>query len=388
VLILLWSITRRAIRRRVQEYQSTRPSRSSHHQQHHPRDQTVAMGSHRGSKSIDGHTNDEKSLRAVSSNRDELPQSTVPIAPEAELSVGNIFKGTAAHSLTTFEKKAALINAELDKFGMGRYQWCIWFLCGFGYFLDLAWSQGVGLFASAVFQEMGVADPDQSTLWACANAGLAIGAFSFGIIVDVIGRRWAFNLTCLITSIFGLILVSLSCESCSILYAETDMSISGCTQEQLRSILRNLLPRVAGTWWQHPHRCHNCSRISAPEPPLSCCSPLAVAADRCRRRFGSRLWNHGQTQVEMRTWAQRLQHWTDTMLHSLEQHWLAFHRNRSGLHDSVCLLPPLLCLYLPGVTQVPDQPRPRSRGHRGSAQNCKVQQSRPAHFDSGASPSS
>lgn len=35
----------------------------------------------------------------------------------------------------------------------------------------------------------------------------SIGAFSFGIITDIIGRKWAFNLTCLITSIFGMLLV-------------------------------------------------------------------------------------------------------------------------------------------------------------------------------------
>ena len=66
---------------------------------------------------------------------------------------------------TTFERKAALINAyvvsmpseimlidsrEIDKFDFGKYQLCIWMLCGFGYFLDLAWAQGVALMASAV----------------------------------------------------------------------------------------------------------------------------------------------------------------------------------------------------------------------------------------------
>lgn len=40
--------------------------------------------------------------------------------------------------------------SEIDKFGFGKYQWCIWMLCGFGFFLDLAWSQGVGLLATAV----------------------------------------------------------------------------------------------------------------------------------------------------------------------------------------------------------------------------------------------
>jgi hypothetical protein len=126
---------------------------------------------------------------------------------ETDLSFAAILKGTAASPMNTFEKKAALINAELDKFGLGRYQICIWFLCGFGYFLDLAWAQGVGLIASAVYQEMGVADADTGNIFAIANAGLAIGALGFGLAVDIIGRKWAFNLTCLITSVFGLLLV-------------------------------------------------------------------------------------------------------------------------------------------------------------------------------------
>lgn len=34
------------------------------------------------------------------------------------------------------------------------------------------------------------------------------GAFFWGFLVDIIGRKWAFNLTCLITSIFGLLLAA------------------------------------------------------------------------------------------------------------------------------------------------------------------------------------
>jgi hypothetical protein len=71
-----------------------------------------------------------------------------------DLSFAAILRGTAANPLTTFEKKAALINVEIDKFGMGKYQICVWFLCGFGYFLDLMWSQGVGLISTAIYQEV------------------------------------------------------------------------------------------------------------------------------------------------------------------------------------------------------------------------------------------
>ncbi|KAK4941662.1 hypothetical protein LTR10_018401 [Elasticomyces elasticus] len=141
--------------------------------------------------------------------KQEIPiYNDLELVSETDLSLGSILKGTAAAPLTNFEKKAALINAELDKFGVGRYGWCIWFLCGFGYFLDLAWAQGVGLVASAIYQEMNVPAGSYGNIWACANAGLAVGAFSWGLIVDIIGRRWAFNLTCLITSVFGLLLAA------------------------------------------------------------------------------------------------------------------------------------------------------------------------------------
>jgi hypothetical protein len=102
-----------------------------------------------------------------------------------DISFGTIIKGTTLQPLTTFEKKAALINAEIDKFGLGRYQLCIWFLCGFGYFLDLAWAQGVGLIATAIYQEMNVASKHYGDIFACSNAGLAIGALFWGIVVDM-----------------------------------------------------------------------------------------------------------------------------------------------------------------------------------------------------------
>jgi hypothetical protein len=45
-----------------------------------------------------------------------------PFEPDEE------FKG-----LIVYERKALLINRELDSHGMGRYQWWIWSLCSFGW---------------------------------------------------------------------------------------------------------------------------------------------------------------------------------------------------------------------------------------------------------------
>jgi hypothetical protein len=42
------------------------------------------------------------------------------------------------------------VFSEIDQMGMGRYQICVWFLTGFGYFLDLAWAQGIGLIGTSI----------------------------------------------------------------------------------------------------------------------------------------------------------------------------------------------------------------------------------------------
>ena len=57
--------------------------------------------------------------------------------------------------LSLYEKKALLVNRELDAHGMGKYQWYIWFLCGFGYMIDLLWAHAFGLVAAPLQQELG-----------------------------------------------------------------------------------------------------------------------------------------------------------------------------------------------------------------------------------------
>ncbi|KAI5359945.1 Putative major facilitator, sugar transporter, major facilitator superfamily [Septoria linicola] len=162
-------------------------------------------GSGRGS---DADSNEKHVMSDHANQHVHEALRTIENPSTTQVSIRDILKGSATSPLTAFEKKAALINAEIDNFGFGRYQICIWFLCGFGYFLDLAWSQGVGLIATAIYQEMNVPDDNTAQLYSMANAGLAFGAFSWGLAVDVIGRKWAFNLTCLITSVFGLLLAA------------------------------------------------------------------------------------------------------------------------------------------------------------------------------------
>ena len=66
-----------------------------------------------------------------------------------------ILDDPAMDGLTLYEKKALLVNRELDAHGMGKYQWYIFFLCGFGYLLDLLYAQAFGLIEPAIQQEFG-----------------------------------------------------------------------------------------------------------------------------------------------------------------------------------------------------------------------------------------
>lgn len=89
--------------------------------------------------------------------------------------------------LGLYDKKCVLINREIDAMGMGRYQWMIWGLCGFGYLLDLLWAQAFGLALSPLQQELGFGDDRSGNISTAFNAGLTAGAFFWGALSDVVG---------------------------------------------------------------------------------------------------------------------------------------------------------------------------------------------------------
>lgn len=80
------------------------------------------------------------------------------------------------HGLSLYEKKALIVNRELASQGMGKYQWMIFFLTGFGYFLDLLWAQAFGLILASVQQEFGFSAAQSGDLGTAFSAGLTAGA--------------------------------------------------------------------------------------------------------------------------------------------------------------------------------------------------------------------
>ena len=77
--------------------------------------------------------------------------------------------------LTLYEKKALLVNRELDSHGMGKYQWYIFFLCGFGYLIDLLYAQAFGLVEPSIQQEFGFGDKQSGDIFSSFSAGLTAG---------------------------------------------------------------------------------------------------------------------------------------------------------------------------------------------------------------------
>lgn len=110
------------------------------------------------------------------------------VDPESHVERSDEFDGK-----TLYEKKSLLVNREMDAMGMGRYQWCIWFLCGFGYLLDLMWAQAFGLVLQPLKQELGFSGDSSGNITASFNAGLTAGAAFWGILVDIIGEWMVFR---------------------------------------------------------------------------------------------------------------------------------------------------------------------------------------------------
>ncbi|KAK0643069.1 major facilitator superfamily domain-containing protein [Cercophora newfieldiana] len=87
---------------------------------------------------------------------------------------------------------------------MGKYNWQLFILCGFGWFADNLWMQGVSLTLPSLSAEFGISEKSVRYTTSAMFLGLCFGSFFWGIGSDIWGRRVAFNVTLLITAVFGI----------------------------------------------------------------------------------------------------------------------------------------------------------------------------------------
>ncbi|KAJ5024704.1 hypothetical protein PSV08DRAFT_412704 [Bipolaris maydis] len=102
-----------------------------------------------------------------------------------------------------YEAKAKVLNKAVQDIGMGRYQWQLFIVIGFGWAMDNLWPIVTSLIFTPVSNEFRPNRPPFLTL--SQNIGLLFGAMFWGFGCDIFGRRWAFNLTIGITAVFGMV---------------------------------------------------------------------------------------------------------------------------------------------------------------------------------------
>ncbi|KAG6243509.1 hypothetical protein E4U25_000717 [Claviceps purpurea] len=105
---------------------------------------------------------------------------------------------------TEYEVKSKLINKAIGDIGMGRYNWQLFVLCGFGWFADNLWLQGVSLTLPSLSAAFDISEKSVRYTTSACFVGLSLGSFTWGIGSDFFGRRIPFNFTLLITSLAGM----------------------------------------------------------------------------------------------------------------------------------------------------------------------------------------
>ncbi|KAJ6615120.1 major facilitator superfamily domain-containing protein [Mycena sp. CBHHK59/15] len=100
-----------------------------------------------------------------------------------------------------YQAKARILNDALQDIGMGRYQWGLFVVAGFGWLAPTAMQIVTGLILVPVVNEFSFQGP---FLKLGQNIGLLVGAAFWGVGSDVWGRKISFNLTLLITGAFAL----------------------------------------------------------------------------------------------------------------------------------------------------------------------------------------
>ncbi|KAF8823535.1 hypothetical protein HHX47_DHR10000292 [Lentinula edodes] len=101
-----------------------------------------------------------------------------------------------------FDRVTGLSPVDLHRIGFGRYQWQLFVLTGLGWAADDIWLQGVAIILPQIENELRPVRVEYATM--ALYAGLILGASTWGVLADLIGRRLSFNITLFIAGVFGI----------------------------------------------------------------------------------------------------------------------------------------------------------------------------------------
>ncbi|KAF9891651.1 hypothetical protein FE257_003663 [Aspergillus nanangensis] len=137
--------------------------------------------------------------------RDKLPTS--PSVADEQASISTDY---GDHDLLHGEKvdevlaaKMVLVNDTIDEIGFTKHQWKLFCLNGFGYAVDSLILLLQSIVAGKAAQEF---NPGYKTgLTIAVYTGMLVGALFWGFSADIIGRRFAFNVSLFVSSVFTIV---------------------------------------------------------------------------------------------------------------------------------------------------------------------------------------
>ncbi|TKX26072.1 MFS transporter-like protein 23 [Elsinoe australis] len=107
------------------------------------------------------------------------------------------------HTDPVLNAKMNLINNAIDEIGFTPYHWKLFCLNGFGYAVDSLVLLIQGIIASQAALEFRPAFRNGLTI--AVYVGMLVGALVWGLSADVIGRRFAFNASLMLCSVFTIV---------------------------------------------------------------------------------------------------------------------------------------------------------------------------------------
>ncbi|KAG0358020.1 hypothetical protein BG005_002821 [Podila minutissima] len=96
-----------------------------------------------------------------------------------------------------------LLDDLMTDIGMGKFQKQLLVLCGLGWFADNMWLQCIALILPRVQSQFEIQDKYIGILSSSMFVGMMFGAMFWGMLADAYGRKQAFNLTLIVSTLFG-----------------------------------------------------------------------------------------------------------------------------------------------------------------------------------------
>ncbi|WFD34399.1 hypothetical protein MCUN1_001238 [Malassezia cuniculi] len=147
----------------------------------------------------------DEAPRMVEVDENHVGQTSV-IDKEADADVVAHLEASAVDHV--YQRKVFIVNKILNEdIGMTGWQWGLLCVCGVGWLLDNVWLQYVAMILPQILNEFDIENGKESGFMTLALfAGLTVGAATWGVLADIVGRRFSFNMTLLIAGVFGVAL--------------------------------------------------------------------------------------------------------------------------------------------------------------------------------------